>query len=690
MAGLCGGLLLMLHPPLAGQTPDTVRAPSAWVRPLPAIGSQVEDRSRLAQLLGTESTAGYLLRSPSAQFFRDVASRGGPEWVLLAPEAALTWNSAIPFSMNDGAVWAGRGAATWLRLGAAARYSVLSVVLAPELAYSQNRSFTYPRSEDPAQNAYTLFWYRWPRSVDFPLRFGERSSTRLTWGQSTLALAAGPVAAGVSTESQWWGPGIRDAIVMSNNAPGFPHLFLRTDHPLTSRIGSFEGKWLVGELSESRYFDTLPANDLRSLSGMILTFRPAWDPSLTVGYARTVFAPVGSLGDVPGRFADVATRWHRSNDTTAAKGDYFDQYTSLFARWIFPEDGLEVYGEWARHVFPSSVSDFVDDIGYSQGYTLGTQWARPVGDRGTFRLQGELTYLEQTDSTRAGAPTYYLSATVPQGYTNRGQVIGAAIGPGGSSQWLAADYLAPAWSVGVFGGRIRWDNDSYYTSPRFLHAWPFLAHDVSVLGGVRGSYSMPDFQLTTQLTTARRYNYLFQNRGQSWETADDAVDVRNYTLELGVVALAPSTRPRVPAPVAVTPLPPTPLPDSAQAPLALPTDTLRLPVPSAPQPADTVRIEPPAPSAVPVDTAAVDTLSADTASTVRPDTPGTAKRADTLSARPPVRTHRVERGETLFGIARRYGVPVDLLRSANSLKNDAIYAGQVLRIPSAPGASPPP
>jgi membrane-bound lytic murein transglycosylase D len=59
-----------------------------------------------------------------------------------------------------------------------------------------------------------------------------------------------------------------------------------------------------------------------------------------------------------------------------------------------------------------------------------------------------------------------------------------------------------------------------------------------------------------------------------------------------------------------------------------------------------------------------------------PATATTTARADTA------RSHRVERGQTLSHIARRYGVSVERLRAANGMGgSSALRAGQVLRIP---------
>ena len=61
--------------------------------------------------------------------------------------------------------------------------------------------------------------------------------------------------------------------------------------------------------------------------------------------------------------------------------------------------------------------------------------------------------------------------------------------------------------------------------------------------------------------------------------------------------------------------------------------------------------------------------------------PATGTASGTTVARSASRSHRVERGQTLTHIARRYGVSLERLRAANGLRGSSLRPGQVLRIP---------
>ncbi len=485
---------------------------------LVTIGSVADDRNRLAQIRGQEPTGGYLIRSPSSQ---TPDLRGSPEqlrWALLLPEFRTVINTDIPFSLNEDGLWAGSGTNARLMTGVRAQYGPLSLNFAPQLNFHANNWFPIPALPVADRHPHSSRWHSGRdgnESADLPHRFGDQQITTGHLGHSALWLDIGQIALGAATEGQWWGPGIRSAIVMSNNAPGIPHLFLRSAAPIVTRFGAFEGKWMVGALTESAYFDTLAANDTRSLSAVAATFRPAAEPNLTLGLARAVYAPAQSVGAAALRLFDVFVRSGRYRGKEGP-----DQLISLFGRWVFPDNGAEIYAEWARAELPSSLRDLLSAPNHTQGYTLGLQWARPVRESTLVRLQAEITQLEQSPTYRQRPVTgWYTSRQVPQGYTQHGQVIGAATGPGSSSQWVAADFLRPGWGVGLVMGRIRWENDTYYRQALDGHrdGRHHQAHDVSLLGGVRAQYRLAWLEIGAELIHQNRMNYFFQNWSFDWD-----------------------------------------------------------------------------------------------------------------------------------------------------------------------------
>lgn len=525
----------------AQETPPAVPLFPTWIDPVPealiTLGSDTEDRLRVDQLLGRDSTDGFLLRSAST--LTPAPASREPRVHVLLPAATLVWNSALPHAGNDGGMWAGRGVNLGLRIGVQAVAGPLRVILAPEIFYEQNLDFQTIVSQGWSRSRFASPWHSQPESIDLPSRLGFHSVITPTWGQSSAEVSLGPVAAGLAAENLWWGPGIRNAILMSNNAAGIPQLFLRTPRPLRTPIGALEGRWMVGRLDESRYFDSISSDDRRSISGLALVLRPALEPNLSLGVSRVVYGPthntlipLGSAFDV---FRSVGRPGQHPREDPATDPAP-DQIASLFARWVFPASGFEAYAEWARYEEPASLRDFLETPNHSQGYTLGAQWARPVGAASIVRLQGELTYLEPSSTYRdRRVIPWYTSGAVVQGYTQRGQVIGASIGPGASSQWVAADLLAPSWRVGGFAGRIRWDNAAFY---EVVPLPTFLAHDVTLLAGVRAGRSIGSFDVDAQLSLGSRFNYLFQNPSTDWDSSL-AVDLRNYTFQLAV-------RPRLP------------------------------------------------------------------------------------------------------------------------------------------------
>jgi hypothetical protein len=374
-----------------------------------------------------------------------------------------------------------------------------------------------------------LPYYAGDFTIDLPMRFGDHTINRIDLGETTALLSAKAMEIGFSNENEWWGPGIRNAMVLSNNAPGFPHFFLRTAHPLATSFGGIEMRWLVGGLTESAFFDTVSTNNTRSLSAISATLQTAWDPNLSIGFARSVYGTSTGWGPVFFRWFDVFARTHLEHpDTTRTQRD---QLFTLFWRWVFPSDGVEIYGEWGRTELNPNLHDFLIAPNHTQGYTLGMQWRSNEWRGGTFRVQPEVTQLEQSATFRdAPSGSWYTSERVIQGYTNRGEALGASIGPGSSSQWLAVDYLKTDWRLGVFFGRIRWNQDvhNHYSFPIYVG---YCNQDVSIYPGIRGARMGGFGTLTADLSFQNRQTPFFQNGG-GCPNNGDRLDIRNKTLSI--------------------------------------------------------------------------------------------------------------------------------------------------------------
>ena len=506
------------------------------VVPFDALGEPGEERARVDQLTGKRGTAGWLARTSSSvgAWPADTAASASRLCALrstyLSPRLDVNWSTALPVERNDGGVWAGRGLTMHATAGVRSVCGPIRIQFAPAMWLAENRPFPFVGNPTPARSGFASpFFAGLDMSADMPSRFGSEPLVVVEAGQTSIEVDARVVTVGASTESEWWGPGIRNALVISSHAAGIPRIYVRSSAPVRTWLGNLDGRWLVGALVESPYFDFDSANDLRSLSGAVVTLATVADTNLSLGIARVVFGPVRRRGALPARALDVFLRWGDGADIrdTVANGFNADQITSFFARWVFPASRFEAYAEWARASLGQNRYEWLFG---SEGQTLGMQWVS--GEKApAWRIQGEMTNLEQRMPTRAQAPaTLYSSPTVPQGYTHRGQTVGAMIGPGSSSQWFAVDRLGRESTLGGFVSRVRWANDAFYRAPTGRGVW---AHDVSLIVGVRSSKAFGRLAIATELAAEKRLNYHFQSATVGFGE-DDTFDVNNLTLRLSL------------------------------------------------------------------------------------------------------------------------------------------------------------
>ncbi len=160
--------------------------------------------------------------------------------------------------------------------------------------------------------------------------------------------------------------------------------------------------------------------------------------------------------------------------------DSTDQLISVHARWLLPKSGFEAYVEWARNDFSGSLRDFVLEPDHSSGYTMGFHKSF-AATSSTYLLRAELTHLGRLLPIEVRAsPTYYVHG-IAQGYTQRGQMMGAHIGPGSNSEFIGLDRYTSGGRMGVYFERVRFDDDAYFEN--FGRDFTRNGHDMELTAG---------------------------------------------------------------------------------------------------------------------------------------------------------------------------------------------------------------
>lgn len=518
-------LFLLFSAPLTAQLEGIV------VRDEIFVGSELENYFRILQTTGTSPLYPWSIRSFSPEevdhllprdsvhpwagryaFQPDTADGFRADWIR--PEAQMIFNSAFPYGGNDGPIWAGRGLTTALQFGFSVRYGPFSVVVAPMVFRSENAEFDLMPNGHTGDLAFADG--RNPAVIDSPQRFGSDPYVRFDPGQTTARLDVGPIAAGVSTANQHWGPASEYPILLGDNAPGFLHGFLGTSHPLNLWIAKVHGRLVWGRLNQSEYSLAAPDSTRRFMSGIVGVLSPRGVPGLEIGGGRFFHTPWPRDGISRDDFLKpVEAFWKESvedNDDPVipgdTKSDADNQLASAFFRWVFPRSGAEVYGEYGREDHSYDRRDFTLEPDHSAGYMLGFRkaWERP--DSSIVALRGELLDLQLSHIARVRyqAP-FYVHGFARQGHTQRGQILGSPAGYGGAASMLAADLYHPGgrWTV-AWRREVRQDRGFPWREGEADYRGLDVVHSL----GAEALFFRGRFDVTTGLIGAYNFNRNFE------------------------------------------------------------------------------------------------------------------------------------------------------------------------------------
>ncbi len=443
----------------------------------------------------------------------------------------IEFNSHHPYNRNNGSMIPNKGYQHIISPGIFFRLGPLSVQLKPEHHYSSNKVF-----DGFWEGHYPVIWaqrYKLWNHIDMPERFGEIRHNKTTIGQSNIKLNWKNLSLGFSNENIWWGPSIRNSIMMSNHASGFKHITFNTNKPIKTFIGNFEWQIITGRLENSGYTPPrtdfkyggtrlyvpktnqyLETDDWRYLQAYIFSYSPKWIDGLSLGiirwaqmYSALIEGKYSWLDGKPTYFPVFANLF-RARDKYENYEAQTDQAAGIFLRWHWKDSKAEFYFEFHHNDSKNNFRDLILDSDHSRAATIGLQKIFNINTN-NFLFNWEWTQMEQTaGQLLRNAGSWYEHIWVYDGYTNKGEVLGSSIGPGSNSHYFSINRIQNKEIIGVGIEIIDNDNDFYHLA--FSSANDFRRYWKDINLHLKYQKNFKFFNLSSNLVFIRSLNYQWE------------------------------------------------------------------------------------------------------------------------------------------------------------------------------------
>ena len=435
------------------------------------------DYQRTRQFLNDSNeviTNSFLIRSTSSFQFLQSKLKGTTKDIVQSINFSFDQqnNSLQPISFNDGNLYPARGWQERYSVGVNLKLLIFDINYQPEKLTVQNLR-QEPYLGEPGNFMFYYFGMV-ANNIDNFRQFGYDQIEETTLGQSRIGIKTKYIAAGISNENIWWGPGKRNSLVFTNNAAGFKHYYLKTVEPIKTYIGSFELAGVIGKLDTTTYTDidqdllnacqackVFKNLDEREIDGITINYQPKWLPNFYIGYAysRQFYRhATNALGDTVNFFSKNLPK---------------QEIGSMFFRFSLPDDHAEFYGEMGMpNESPWPWKFFKERM--RPGFVFGATKLVPLKLLDSYlSLNVEFTQLQlmnPRDIFYEGYPfvggkpsSWYLSSIVKQGWSNNGQLMGSSIGPGSNNQSISLSWNKGYNKIGFFVERTVFNNDFYHS-----------------------------------------------------------------------------------------------------------------------------------------------------------------------------------------------------------------------------------
>jgi hypothetical protein len=357
---------------------------------------------------------------------------------------------------------------------------------------------------------------------------------------------------------------------MSNNAPGISHFTLHTNRPLRTPLGTFEGQMIAGNLRYSGYWpyeinsvsnpndstafpatpdlkwDTLRGTGTHSfINAMQLVWQPRGLSGLFLGINRGV--QVKGYPANLGEYLRIIYVDPLGSATTNSESNELNrnQIVTINMRYLFRRSHAEIYAEWARDDHWYDWEDFLTRPLATSAWLGGFRKIYSMPGDGWLQVWGEATVIQAPMDNfmqpSVSVVSFYQHAN-RVGWTHRGQVLGAGIGPGSNMTTLGVEYGRRTTGVGLHWERVVYNEDLFYTrgpSLGFPNPWfrDISKHFVDWGWQLNFFHNFGRTMMTGRYNLLRTYNfqYRYDPDGVQGAFRFPGINVWSHNLDMALI-----------------------------------------------------------------------------------------------------------------------------------------------------------
>ena len=490
------------------------------------VGSISETIVREKQLLGHNIGQSFLIRPFSFDsslfkldsnifkklFLNEIKQDALPGKLYFNPlQYDNYYNSSRPFGWNNGSFISAKGLQYRLSTGLMYISKYININFQPENIFAQNLNY---------ENS---------------LYFGNSTKgkySRSFLGQSYIDFKYNKLSLGFSNENIWCGPGQTGALIFSNNAPGFGHLFFKSNKPISTPLGKFEWQLIAGGLDQDTSLNSESFRQKQSpynrkwiyLNAITATYNPKFFPGLFLGFTRSLSFYGSGIDSNRNSFVDKyipavgAFFKGKINTQIDAPGenDEQDQQATLFLRFLLPKVNFEFYVEYGYNDFKDNLRDFIQDAQHASAYIFGFKKLFNINEKKYFSLSGEIVQMSQPSNyTVRNGSSWYVGASNAQGYkvfNHMNQIIGAGSGTGNNFQTLTIERINDQLRYGFKIQRVQNDPRAFFTDVNRLWLSPNSWNDFII--GPSFQKSMKNIFIQTELLFVNSKKYAWKDKSK--------------------------------------------------------------------------------------------------------------------------------------------------------------------------------